>query len=149
MSNLILEVVTVPDDLAHKSRAQELRELSAYVSVKANGITGAFQTADGQLATFVNGLLTSLASSGSSGIPFMPSQSITISIAAGSFTFNCSATNTPTSWLAMNLPNGLSINASSGVITGTPTNQGTYNCTILPTNANGSGQATLTITVTA
>jgi hypothetical protein len=49
------------------------------------------------------------------------------------------ATNSPTSFSAVNLPNGLSIN-SSGLISGTPTNPGTYIATITATNSRGSSQ---------
>lgn len=48
------------------------------------------------------------------------------------------------------LPTGLSINATSGAITGTPTTaQSSTDYTITATNATGSGTATISITITA
>jgi hypothetical protein len=52
-------------------------------------------------------------------------------------------------WSATGLPEGVSINTSTGVISGTPTTEGVYNATITATNAFGSGNRALTVTVTA
>jgi PKD repeat protein len=43
------------------------------------------------------------------------------------------------------LPPGLNINADSGLISGTPTTPGTYECLVYATNKYGSGTATLVI----
>jgi cathepsin L len=64
------------------------------------------------------------------------------------FTFQVTASNTPTSFAATGLPDGLAINATSGAITGTPTAAGTSSVSLSATNANGTGTATLTLTVT-
>jgi subtilisin family serine protease len=44
---------------------------------------------------------------------------------------------TPYTWSATGLPPGLSINPSSGLISGTPTTAGTYSVTVRATNASG------------
>jgi hypothetical protein len=62
-------------------------------------------------------------------------------------TYLITATNSPTSYSASGLPAGLSVNTSTGVISGTPTGSGTTNVTISATNAYGTGSATLQITV--
>ena len=64
-----------------------------------------------------------------------------------SFTYNITATNSPTSYNAIGLPVGLSINTITGEITGTPTVSGTFNVTITATNGIGSDNQTLVITI--
>jgi hypothetical protein len=63
------------------------------------------------------------------------------------FSYTIVATNSPTSYNATGLPAGLSINTTTGVISGTPTTAGTYSVTISATNAAGSDTETLVITI--
>src|SRR5216110_210316 len=63
------------------------------------------------------------------------------------FSYQITATNNPTSFNATGLPAGLSVNTSTGLISGTPTTAGTYSITISATNAGGTGSATLTLTI--
>jgi hypothetical protein len=65
------------------------------------------------------------------------------------FSYTIVASHTPTSYLATGLPAGLSINTSTGVISGTPTATGTTSVPISATNATGTGMGTLMITITA
>ncbi|WP_298223862.1 YDG domain-containing protein, partial [Flavobacterium sp.] len=65
-------------------------------------------------------------------------------------TYTITASESPTSYNATGLPAGLSVNTSTGEITGTPTAApGTFNVTISATNAGGTGSATLVYTITA
>jgi uncharacterized protein YhjY with autotransporter beta-barrel domain len=66
-------------------------------------------------------------------------------VAFGGYTIT--ASNLPTSFNATNLPPGLSINTSTGAITGTPTTAGSYSTTISATNSSGTGSATLAFTI--
>src|SRR5437764_2156994 len=63
------------------------------------------------------------------------------------FSYQITATNNPTSFNATGLPAGLTVNTSTGLISGTPTTTGTYSVTISATNAAGTGSATLTLSV--
>jgi hypothetical protein len=64
------------------------------------------------------------------------------------FTYQITATNTPTSYLASGMPPGLSLNGATGAITGTPTTSGIFLVKISGVNANGEGNpVTLTITL--
>jgi len=63
------------------------------------------------------------------------------------FSYQIVADNAPTGYAATGLPDGLSINASNGEISGTPTTPGTYTIGLTASNANGDGTGTLTLTV--
>jgi hypothetical protein len=76
------------------------------------------------------------------------SSSLTQSGTVGSaFSYQISASGTPTSYGATGLPAGLSLNTTTGAITGTPTVAGTSNVSISATNSSGTGTAILVITV--
>jgi hypothetical protein len=70
-------------------------------------------------------------------------------VAGVAFVYTILATNTPTSYSATGLPAGLTLNTSTGAITGTVAASGTAVATITATNASGSGKSPLTITTTA
>jgi hypothetical protein len=81
------------------------------------------------------------------GAPVISSPT-TVSGAQGTpFSYQIAATNNPTSFGAMNLPDGLTVDHSSGLISGTPAQAGNYVVPIAANNAAGSGQAVLTILV--
>ena len=65
------------------------------------------------------------------------------------FSYQIAATNSPTSHGAASLPAGLSVNTSTGLISGTPTSAaaGTWPVTLSATNTNGTGNAPLTLTI--
>jgi rhamnogalacturonan endolyase len=64
------------------------------------------------------------------------------------FTYSIGATNQPTSYAATGLPPGLALTPATGIISGTPAAAGTFAAAISATNANGTGNAILTFTIT-
>ncbi|SEG50521.1 Putative Ig domain-containing protein [Halpernia humi] len=66
------------------------------------------------------------------------------------FTYNITATNSPTSFTATGLPTGLTVDTTTGIISGaTSAAVGDYNVTITATNSRGTDSKILVITVAA
>jgi len=84
-------------------------------------------------------------------VPAITSATTAAAALNAAFTYAITATNPPiTAYSAVGLPLGLSINTSTGAITGTPTVAGVSTVALSATNSNGTGMATnLTLTVGA
>jgi uncharacterized protein (DUF1800 family) len=63
------------------------------------------------------------------------------------FSYQINASGRPLSYSASNLPPGLSVNATTGLISGNPTQAGEWKVVLTATNSYGSGSAFLQITV--
>ncbi|HEX7653018.1 MAG TPA: tandem-95 repeat protein, partial [Verrucomicrobiae bacterium] len=63
------------------------------------------------------------------------------------FSYNITASNSPTGYGASGLPSGLSVNTGNGLISGTPTAPGVYAVNLSATNAYGVGTAVLSLTI--
>ncbi|BDI32088.1 hypothetical protein CCAX7_41390 [Capsulimonas corticalis] len=81
--------------------------------------------------------------------PAITSASTASGTVGTAFSYQITASNSPTSYSASGLPSGLSVNTSTGLISGTPTATGTSTVTLGATNAGGTGNLTLTITISA
>ncbi|MBJ7259078.1 MAG: DNA/RNA non-specific endonuclease [Chthoniobacterales bacterium] len=63
------------------------------------------------------------------------------------FSYQITASNSPTYFSASGLPAGLSVDNTTGIISGTPTNPGTFSVILTASNDNGDGTKTFTLTV--
>ncbi len=81
------------------------------------------------------------------GAPSITSAGTAIGTVGAAFSYQIAATNNPTSYGATGLPAGLSINSSTGLISGTPTASGVSSITLRATNSSGTGTAPLSLTV--
>jgi len=96
-------------------------------------------------ATFSNVAFSQTAPTGS---PEISSATTAAAILGTSFSYNITASASPSSYNATGLPAGLSINTSTGLISGTPTAMGQSVVTLGATNASGTGTATLILNAT-
>lgn len=81
------------------------------------------------------------------GVPQINSSLTAGGTYGASFSYQITATNAPTGFGAAGLPGGLSVDSGTGAITGVPTVTGIFNATITASNALGSDDETLQITV--
>jgi hypothetical protein len=79
--------------------------------------------------------------------PVINSATTATGTAGTAFSYTITASNSPTSYTATGLPAGLSINTSTGVISGTPTTAATSTVSVSATNAGGTGNATVSINI--
>jgi len=81
--------------------------------------------------------------------PVITSATTASGTVGSAFSYQITASNTPTSYGATGLPAGLSVNSTSGLISGTPATVGTSTVTLSATNSGGTGSASLTLTIAA
>ncbi len=89
----------------------------------------------------------SLSVAPNAGAPAITGNLTAGALVRSAFTYQIAATNSPTAYLATNLPAGLSINTTTGLISGTPTASGTQNATLTVQNALGTDTRTLAFTI--
>jgi hypothetical protein len=82
--------------------------------------------------------------------PFITSPANPAGVAIGNtFSYQITASGSPTSYSAIGLPPGLELNASTGVISGVPTISGTYSVTVIARGPYGEASTHITITFAA
>jgi hypothetical protein len=91
--------------------------------------------------------ITGTATGGTPTAPAITSAPTASATVGTAFNYTNTASNNATSYGATDLPAGLTVNSTSGLISGTPTTAGTTNATITATNTGGTGNATLTFSI--
>jgi len=79
--------------------------------------------------------------------PVITSAATASGVAGKAFTYAITATQSPTSYSAQNLPPGVIVNPLTGVVSGTPAYAGVFNATIFASNPWGTGSNTLQVSV--
>lgn len=79
--------------------------------------------------------------------PFITSPANPAGVAIGNtFTYQITASGSPSSYAAIGLPPGLELDATTGLITGVPTISGTYSITVIARGPYGEASTHITIT---
>ena len=97
---------------------------------------------ESQLSVF--GLLSD---TGGNSPPVITSATTESGTVGTAFSYQITATDSPTSYGATGLPSGLTVNSTTGLISGTPTASRTSTVALSATNGTGTGKATLTVTI--
>ena len=111
---------------------------TAGASIVTVGATNSGGTASANLALTI-----------SSAVPVITSSPAASGTMGSAFSYQITATNSPTSYAATGLPPGLAVSPTTGLIWGTPTTAGTSIATVSATNSGGTASANLTLTITS
>ena len=114
-------------------------------------ISGAQASNAGSYTVVVSNTAGSVTSSAATltvnGVPVVTSAATATAPVGQAFSYQITASRSPTGFNATGLPAGLSVNTGTGLISGTPTIVGTSTVTLSASNADGTGTGVLTLTV--
>jgi uncharacterized delta-60 repeat protein len=113
---------------------------SATFLIRATGLTPSTAYAS-------SGIIQQIQAINTTAIPAITSPGPATGGSGAPFSFTVTATQLPTYYSASGLPPGLTINTSTGVISGTPSGSGTYNVKVSAGNASGVSSSSLAITI--
>ncbi|MDF9827905.1 TonB-dependent receptor [Ereboglobus sp. PH5-10] len=123
------------------------------IDVTTGLVTGAFATTGTTTATV---FASNLVGSGSATVtitvlipaPVIQNADTASGMVGADFTYQIDATNDPTSYAALNLPAGLSVDTSTGLITGKPGATGSFTVSLVAMNGTGPGTKLITLVIT-
>jgi autotransporter-associated beta strand protein len=135
----------------------EATGLPSWLSLSRNVISGTvpYTETEGDMPVTIgatNGLGTDTRTLTLTILPVLKAPVITgVSEAAGvvtkPFQYQITADNMPSHFSASGLPEGVTVNATTGLISGRPVRVGVYSVTLIATNSGGSGTARLAVTI--
>ena len=110
----------------------------AYLSAEFDRAAGVFVSSTGNLyiADLGNGKIRATSGSTNTFSTVQNPDFIAVNVSVP-FSYNLTATNSPTSYNANSLPTGLTINTSTGLVSGTPSATGVFSSTMQAENAFG------------
>jgi hypothetical protein len=125
------------------------------ITVAAGSVSATFPATAAMVSTPQTATLTASATSLSKtftlqlnvAAPVITSPASTSGTTGDSFSYQITATGTPTSYGASGLPGGLSLDSSTGLISGAPVAAGASTVTLTATNDGGTGTASMVLTV--
>ena len=109
----------------------------------ANGVFSATVSATNATATTSLPVTITIAF----GVPVVTSANTASGSTGQPFSYQITATNSPTSFNATGLPPGVSVNTATGLITGVPGASGSFAATVSASNATGTGTQVVTISI--
>ena len=115
---------------------------NSYLFVAETGSNGT--TATGQVVVLATGRGPLTLPAAAPAITSLLTATATVGTA---FSYQTTASNSPTGFNIVGLPDGLSADNTTGLISGTPSAEGIVNVTLNATNTGGTGSATLVLTI--
>lgn len=120
--------------------------------IQSGSVTGSFAEIDSPSLTVsqtpsATGLTVAVTGITSSAAPTITSGDAPLAHVGTPYDFAVTASNDAAGFAATGLPDGLSIDAVTGQISGTPATAGSYTATLSATNASGTGTRSLPVTV--
>ena len=116
-------------------------------TVGGNTALVGFTGGTGQFTAIQEIIGWTLSSTTGAAAPVITSARTASGTVGSAFSYQITATNSPSSYGATGLPAGLSVNSGTGLISGTPTTAATSTVTLSASNSGGTGTATLTLTI--
>jgi len=167
----VLPPLSVPDITSNGSAAGQVGQSFSYAIAATNGPTSFAAAPLPAGLSLIGGVISGVPSTATGSSPFKVTMTasngdgtgnpkeLSISIAPApatpvvtsalsatgrvglAFSYKITASETPTSYVALNLPAGLSLDVASGQISGSPIQAGSFKATIRAANAAGLGAA--------
>ncbi|HEX4086603.1 MAG TPA: putative Ig domain-containing protein [Chthoniobacteraceae bacterium] len=128
--------------------ALAVRSLSLYVASGGTaGMVSTYISTTGALidSTFISGVPNVSGMAVTPPAPVITSKTRAVGTAGFGFLYQILASNNPASYSSSKLPPGLALNVSTGLISGTATESGTFAETISASNLGGTGSADISI----
>ncbi|HEX7860391.1 MAG TPA: putative Ig domain-containing protein [Verrucomicrobiae bacterium] len=133
----------------YSSNEPEQKLMCEYRVVSSGTYGGSFTMQSSDSGGWVAGIVAYAPSGGVpvATAPLITSGSSVSGVVGQQVSYQITANNSPTSFSATPLPSGLTLNSSSGLITGIAQTAGNFNVTVSASNASGTGSASVAFNI--